>query len=472
MQCALGGKDETMRYSFGPFQFDPVRRQLWRNGALVVTTPKALELLQVLLEQPGQVVEKDAILSRLWPAIYAEDSLLSVNMSTLRKALGDTAQEHTYILTFPGRGYKFISQVYVVSADPPANDTFPLPKESSTNSATLPPANGALRPDSRFYVERPTDHELLSALERRDSIILIKGTRQAGKTSLLARGLQHARTQGAQVILTDLQMLSASYFESVENFFQMLAELIAVELELDAHPSQTWNPLIGPSSNFERFWRREILAKTAEPVVWGLDEVDRLFTCSFGNEVFGLFRSWHNKRALEPTSPWQRLTLTMAYATEAHLFITDLNQSPFNVGTRLQLEDFNQAQIRDLNQHYGSPLKTEEELEQFRQLLNGHPYLSNVGLWEISTHGLTLADLQAQANQEDGVFGEHLRRLLFVLRKDMQMTDAVRGLLQGHPCQDAEMFYRLRTAGVISGHSAREAAIRCQLYQIYLRDHL
>jgi hypothetical protein len=70
-----------------------------------------------------------------------------------------------------------------------------------------------------------------------------------------------------------------------------------------------------------------VLGRIDGPVVWGLDEVDRLFSCEFGSEVFGLFRSWHNRRSLDPAGPWSRLTLALAYATEAYLFITDLNQS-------------------------------------------------------------------------------------------------------------------------------------------------
>ena len=65
--------------------------------------------------------------------------------------------------------------------------------------------------------------------------------------------------------------------------------------------------------------------------------------------MFGLFRSWHNERSLNPDGPWGRLTLAIVYATEAHLFITDLNQSPFNVGTRLTLEDFTFEQVAELN---------------------------------------------------------------------------------------------------------------------------
>ena len=57
--------------------------------------------------------------------------------------------------------------------------------------------------DSTFYIVRPTDEAFAEAIARRDSIVLVKGARQIGKTSLLARGLQHARHVGAKVVLTD-----------------------------------------------------------------------------------------------------------------------------------------------------------------------------------------------------------------------------------------------------------------------------
>ena len=75
---------------------------------------------------------------------------------------------------------------------------------------------------------------------------------------------------------------------------------------------------------------------------------------AYSADVFGLFRSWHNARSLNPGGPWSRLTLAIAYATEAHLFITDLNQSPFNVGRHIQLLGFDQDQTEELNRRYGS----------------------------------------------------------------------------------------------------------------------
>lgn len=450
-----------------------------RDGKIVSLTPKVFDLLSVLIERRGSVVEKDEILRLIWPDTIVEEGNLSVNISMLRRALGDTHHDHRYIVTLPGRGYTFVAEVAEVNSQIHKNLT-PSRISGNHNSAVavayaeamIEPLSGALPLDSPFYISRRVDEEFLSALARSDSIVLIKGARQVGKTSLLARGLQQARKWGAKVVLTDFQDLNTAYLESVEKFFLMLAELIADQLALKTHPGEMWNPNIGPSANFERYWRRVILAEIESPIVWGLDEVDRLFTCDFASEVFGLFRSWHNKRALDPGAPWSRLTVVMTYATEAHLFITDLNQSPFNVGTHLLLDDFTLAQVRELNERYFLPLSGPEQLEVFFRLVNGHPYLSNRGMWEMKTHGVGLNNLALQADQDDGVFSDHLRRVLVSINHDQETIEAMRGLLNNEKCLKPEIFYRLRSAGAITGHSAREASIRCELYRIYLQNRL
>ena len=220
------------------------------------------------------------------------------------------------------------------------------------------------------------------------------------------------------------------------------------------------------------FIEKEVLGRISSRLAWGLDEVDRLFACSFGSEVFGLFRSWHNRRSLEPSSPLSRLTLAIAYATEAHLFITDVNQSPFNVGTRLTLEDFSFEQVADLNRRYGTPLQNNEELSQFFQLVGGQPYLVRRGLHELVTRGIGISDFARTAGSDEGIFGDHLRRILVMLAKNPQLLEVVRAMLRGRPCPTRESFYRLRTAGIMTGDSMRDARPRCQVYANYLQHHL
>src|SRR6185436_7272533 len=102
------------------------------------------------------------------------------------------------------------------------------------------------------------------------------------------------------------------------------------------------------------------------------------------------------ERSLDPQGPWGRLTLAIAYATEAHLFITDPNQSPFNVGTRLVLEDFTFEQVADLNARYSSPLRDTSELARFHRMLNGQPFMVRRSLHEMAARGLNLAAFEAQ----------------------------------------------------------------------------
>jgi serine/threonine protein kinase len=346
------------------------------------------------------------------------------------------------------------------------------PAPATRAHTKLEPVGGAMPLDSKFYIVRGADEEFRAAIARQDSIVLIKGARQVGKTSLLARGLQQARAAGAKVVLTDLQKLNASDLASADGFYMALADLIADQLGLDVAPDAVWNARRGPSINFERYIRREALGKISTPLVWGLDEVDRLFTCSFGSEVFGLFRSWHNERSLDPAGPWQRLTMAIAYATEAHLFITDMNQSPFNVGTRLTLEDFTCSQVADLNERYGSPLKDEAEVARYYSLVSGHPYLARCGLQEMVVRRRDLAELEAIADREDGPFGDHLRRVSASLEQDPSLCEVARGILQGRPCPTQESFYRLRSAGLFAGDSARDVRPRCRLYATYLDKRL
>lgn len=98
-------------YQFGPFKIDAAKRVLLREGATVPLTPKCYEILLALVEGVGEVVSKDDLMKRVWPDSFVEDGNLTYNVSMLRKALGERAGEHQYIVTIPGRGYKFAGSV-------------------------------------------------------------------------------------------------------------------------------------------------------------------------------------------------------------------------------------------------------------------------------------------------------------------------------------------------------------------------
>jgi hypothetical protein len=347
--------------------------------------------------------------------------------------------------------------------------------EEIKKTIPIEPCGGAMSLDSKFYLEREVDQAFQTAIQRRDSILLLKGPRQVGKTSLLARGLQKAREAGLIVLLTDFQKLIEAQLQSLDTFFIALGEMLADQVGSDVYPEEfkKWRPNRAPNMNFDLYFKSEILGKTNKPILWGVDEADRLFLCDFSSDVFALFRTWHNERALlNHDTPCSRLTLAIAYATETYLLIKDQNQSPFNVGTKLFLEDFTPQQLAQLNQRYGSPLKNTKEIKQFHQFVGGHPYLVRCGLNDLVSDKMSLEAFMKTASRDNGTYADHLRRIVNLLNSEEALTDTMQKVLQGQSCPDYDSFYRLRSAGILRGESKDKVSLRCQIYEEYLKKHL
>lgn len=104
-------------YEFGLFLLDPEERTLSCQGMPLALTPKAFDTLLYLVRNPGRTLTKEELLKQIWPNTFVEEGNLCVNISTIRKALGErAAQECRYIQTLPGRGYRFVAEVREVAS--------------------------------------------------------------------------------------------------------------------------------------------------------------------------------------------------------------------------------------------------------------------------------------------------------------------------------------------------------------------
>src|SRR5205809_7390915 len=110
-------------YEFGAFQLDTAERLLRRlDGMAVPLTPRVFKTLLYMVEHHDTVLDKERLMEAVWPDSIVEENNLTQNISTLRRVFGETPGSHHYIVTVPGRGYRFVANVKLreAHADPEA----------------------------------------------------------------------------------------------------------------------------------------------------------------------------------------------------------------------------------------------------------------------------------------------------------------------------------------------------------------
>jgi hypothetical protein len=344
----------------------------------------------------------------------------------------------------------------------------PLP-EFDPRFLELDAPGGTVKLRSEFYVERDADGQLKREILRSGTMTTIRAARQTGKSSLLVRGAYHARQNGAQVVNIDLQRVDRDRLASPVSFLRYLAECIVRKLRLDLDEvARLWRDSLGPQDNLTYLMEDYVLPESEASVVLTMDEVDRLLTTSFHSDFFALLRSWYNSAAYDEL--WERLNIVMVISTEPFLLIQDLNQSPFNVGLRLHLRDFDEAQMRDLIRRHGTSLG-HDDFRQFVELLSGHPYLTRKALYTLVNSGSTWEDLYRVAPTDQGPFSDHLRHYYWVLRQEPDLRQALKQVIRQGSCADDMALFRLLGAGLVK-ESGEAYSCRCDLYRMYFQGKL
>jgi hypothetical protein len=357
---------------------------------------------------------------------------------------------------------------------PDHQESPPLPAFDPQWLKELDMPGGAVRLESPFYVERHEDSEAKNQLLKDGVTIRIKGSRQIGKTSLLARLYQHASDNNYSIIYIDFQELDKNQFQDLDTLLHYLAYRIAADdQQMHANLDHYWQGPLGPKDKLTHFLSREILAPITQPLVLILDEVDRVFSwAAYRDDFFSLIRSWHNKRAIPGFQVWKKLNIVLTYSTEAFSFITDLNQSPFNVGMDFNLADFDRTQVEKLNHLHGEPVKTTQEMDDFMYLLQGHPFLVRKAFYILTCQSFTVDSLMQRAYDEDGPFSDHLHSYLWRLHQNHELCQEMKSVLENHSCSNDLLFYQLRSSGLVRGSNRANALPRCGLYANYFRKHL
>ena len=358
------------------------------------------------------------------------------------------------------------------TATQPDADSIPQPFPAAQPQPLELP-EGTMDLESGFYVERAVDDIALETILRPGVTITIKGPRQMGKSSLLNRVMSRAADTGKQVAFLDFQLFDRAALQDADEFYQQFCFWLTDELELEDCFAAYWQKPLGHTQRCTRYVGRHILKSLDAPLVLAMDEVERIFDTPFRNDFFSMLRSWHNQRATRPL--WKRLDLALVTSTEPYQLIADLNQSPFNVGQVLSLQDFSAEQVYELNERHRNDQNqtpfTVGQLQQLMGLLNGHPYLVRRSLYLVASGQWTASALFAQATDEQGPFGAHLRNHLFRLASSPELVKGLLKILRSEVCAEERIYFRLHGAGLVNREGQRVFA-RNQLYANYFGEYL
>lgn len=355
-----------------------------------------------------------------------------------------------------------------------AQEHISFPSTQSPSAVPIPSAQpfelpeGTMRPDSAYYIERNSDALALDAIRKHGVTITIKGPRQIGKSSLLMRVMDQAKIEGKGAIFIDFQLFDATTRSDPENFFKRFTQTIVRKLKLPNEINSFWDEGMGHSQLCTEYMEDYILPKLESPILLAMDEVESVFESVFRTDFFSMLRVWHNSRAL--SSKWGMIDLALVTSTEPYQFIEDLNQSPFNVGVIVNIEDFTQEQVTQVNECHQQPLSRGQVIDLY-DLLGGHPYLTRRAIYLIGANQISYAELMDTASDWNGPFGDHLRYHLFRLQRNPKFVSAMRAITSGATQIDEDIFHRLRGAGLVKRNDNRVIS-RCMLYAEFFKEYL
>jgi hypothetical protein len=343
-----------------------------------------------------------------------------------------------------------------------------LTGELHDSLATLPFPEGAVPPDSAFYLEREgVESCCFEAIAKPGSLIRIKAPNLMGKTSLLLRICERARAYQYQVVYLDLASVEKSILVKLDKFLPWLCSMIDKELKLDSRIKEFWDTeILGSNDNCTVYFDEHLLA-TEETLVLALDNVDRIFPHAEVVEDFlGMLRSWHERGKIYPR--WKQLRLILAHSTECYIPL-DLNQSPFNAGIPIELKEFNKSQIERLA-HLHRLMWSESQMQELMQMLGGHPYLIRLAIYEVGDGRMTFEELLNKAPTEEGIYRNHLRRHLMTLQQSPALAQSLKAVVASPESLElnALEIYKLHSMGLIKERMNRVVPT-CNLYREYFQ---
>ena len=321
---------------------------------------------------------------------------------------------------------------------------------------------GQVRLGSGFYVSYPHLDRCYGELRKPGGLLRLKSPHKMGKSSLMLRLLETARTDwNYRAISIDLNQTNQRFLPDPEQFMKWFCAAVGRESRIRVQMDEHWDTIFGGNDNATFYFETYLLQPDDRPLVLAIDNLEI--------DLCGLLRGWYERSKTHKL--WENLRLMIVHSQEYAQ--RDIHQSPFNVGFPVELGEFNRVQIEDLMQRHGLNWPG-AEIDRFLGLIGGHPYLVRLALYRLACGDFSLDEFLQTAPTEAGIYSDHLRGFLKVLIDQPTLGQAMKMVVNSdRPVRlGSEEAFKLNSMGLVVPATDNCVKARCQLYQRYFSDRL
>ena len=230
---------------------------------------------------------------------------------------------------------------------------------------------GTVQAGGGIYIKRKADDDLLE-LCRQSEFAFILSSRQVGKSSLIVRTAQQLESENIRAVTIDLSAIGVKVSRD-EWYMGILNEIYtALDLKTDVFAWWMDHAKLGPALRLTNFFKDVLLKEVKEQIVIFFDEIDSTLSIPFSDDFYVAIRSVYNARATTPD--FKRLSFVLVGVATPSELISDNKRTPFNIGRRVDISDFNLTEAVPLVQNFG--IQATQILTWVFQYTGGHPYLT------------------------------------------------------------------------------------------------
>ena len=322
---------------------------------------------------------------------------------------------------------------------------------------------GTISADSPSYVQRKADDELLGHIAK-GNFCYVLTPRQMGKSSLMVRTANKLKEKHVQSVIIDLQHIVQSGM-SPKHFYGGLVNTLIQNLKLQVDLSKWWDEheTLSEVNRFNYFIKSNVLHHVPNLLVIFIDEIDNTLKLDFGDSLFATIRALYNERA--SNSELNRISLVLLGVASPSDLIKEKQRSPFNIGQRIELTDFNNDEAIKLADGLHQDLeKSKQLLNSVLHWTNGHPYLTQKVCSSLMTEAQYNTNNKCVDNcitslffsDERWRYDDNLSNIINRIIEDKENSDALlqlyRRIISGEAVQDdvsSSVYRALKLSGIV-----------------------